>query len=282
MSNDIEEKKIDVFDNKAYQSIFLYLKKTYKELHTARYALFYFVRNALRYRYRRSNLGFLWNILNPLLTMMVMGVAFALVFNRDIKVYLIYLFSGSIPYQFLNTSIQTATQSMVSYEPYLKKVNLPKPFFPIVNVSIEIVNFVFMLIALYIITLVIGSKFSSTVVLLPFAMLILYGFSLGVGMILSVAFVYFRDLSNIVHVGFTALFYVTPILYPEDLVPESLAMVFKFNPISYFVLLVRRLILGDRPTTLMDWGIPLIGTLIVLLIGTIVMMKKDREIVYRL
>jgi ABC-type polysaccharide/polyol phosphate export permease len=133
-----------------------------------------------------------------------------------------------------------------------------------------------------IIALIIGAKFSSTILLLPLAIIILFLFNLGVGMILSVAFVYFRDLSNIISVFFTAMFYMTPILYPEENVPANLAFLFKLNPLSYFVLLVRRLILGDRPVTISDWAIPLAGALIMFLIGLFVMMKKDREVVYRL
>jgi ABC-type polysaccharide/polyol phosphate export permease len=271
-----------VIDSKTQSSIIGYIRFTLQELHTARYAIYYFVRNALRFRYRRSNLGFLWNLLNPLLTMSVMAIAFSGIFHRDIRTYLIYLFSGSAPYQFLNQSIQQATQSLVSYEAYLKKVHLPKVFFPIVAITIEQINFIFSLTALYIVALIIGANFSFSVLLLPLAMIILYIFSLGMGMILSVAFVYFRDLNNIIAVVFTALFYLTPILYPEDLIPANLHTLFKLNPISYYILLVRHLILGDRPTTLVDWGIPLIGALLALVIGILVMKKKDREIVYRL
>jgi ABC-type polysaccharide/polyol phosphate export permease len=272
----------NVIDSDSYSSFIGYLKKITREIYGARFAWFYFVRNALRYRYRRSNLGFLWNLLNPLLTMTVMAIAFSAVFNRDINVYIIYLFSGSAPYQFLSLSIQHATQSMVSYEGYLKKIYLPKPFFPLVSVSIEAINFLFSLCSMLIIALIIGAKFSSTILLLPLAIIILFLFNLGVGMILSVAFVYFRDLSNIISVFFTAMFYMTPILYPEENVPANLAFLFKLNPLSYFVLLVRRLILGDRPVTISDWAIPLAGALIMFLIGLFVMMKKDREVVYRL
>jgi len=274
-----ETENFNVIDSAAYAS---YLRKIFHELYGARYAWYYFVRNALRYRYRRSNLGFLWNLLNPLLTMTVMSLAFSQVFNRDIKVYLVYLFSASAPYTFLSMSIQHATQSLVSYEGFLKKIYLPKIFFPLVSVSIETINFFFSLCAMYIIALVIGAQFSPAILFLPFAILILFVFSLGTGMILSVAFVYFRDLSNIISVMFTALFYLTPILYPEDQIPAKLGFLFKLNPLSYFVLLIRRLILGDRPVTITDWAIPAAGALIVFIIGLIVMMKKDREVVYLL
>jgi len=277
-----ETENFNVIDSAAYASFAAYLRKIFHELYGARYAWYYFVRNALRYRYRRSNLGFLWNLLNPLLTMTVMSLAFSQVFNRDIKVYLVYLFSASAPYTFLSMSIQHATQSLVSYEGFLKKIYLPKIFFPLVSVSIETINFFFSLCAMYIIALVIGAQFSPAILFLPFAILILFVFSLGTGMILSVAFVYFRDLSNIISVMFTALFYLTPILYPEDQIPAKLGFLFKLNPLSYFVLLIRRLILGDRPVTITDWAIPAAGALIVFIIGLIVMMKKDREVVYLL
>lgn len=273
---------LHVIDSAAYSSFFAYIRKSFRELHGARFALVYFVRNALRYRYRRSNLGFLWNLLNPLLTMTVMSFAFAAVFHRDLKVFMVYLFSASAPYTYLSQSIQQATQSMVTYEGFLKKIYLPKMFFPLVSVSIETINFFFSLTAMYVIALVIGAQFKPSIFLLPLAIIILFTFSFGMGMILSVAFVYFRDLSNIVSVCFTALLYLTPIFYPEDAIPEKLAVVFKLNPLSYFVLLIRRLILGDRPITTVDWAIPFAGALVVFIIGLVVMMKKDRDVVYRL
>jgi len=259
-----------------------YIKKNIKGLYVSRYAVYFFVKNSLFYRYRRSNLGYLWNLLNPLLMMIVMGAAFAMVFERDIKSYMVFLFSGLAPFQFLNSAIVSACMSMVANEKFIKKVNLPKLFFPFVSVTIEFINFIFMIISLYIIALFIGAEFQSSIFLLPFAFIVLFIFSFSSGLILSILYVYFRDLGNILNVIFRAFFYITPILYPEDKVPASLNLIFKLNPLSYYVYLVKHLILGDSIITPMDWIVPLAIALVLLLFGFILLKKMDRDIVYRL
>lgn len=259
-----------------------YIKKNIKGLYVSRYAVYFFVKNSLFYRYRRSNLGYLWNLLNPLLMMIVMGAAFAMVFERDIKSYMVFLFSGLAPFQFLNSAIVSACMSMVANEKFIKKVNLPKLFFPFVSVTIEFINFIFMIISLYIIALFIGAEFRSSIFLLPLAFIILFLFSFSSGLILSILYVYFRDLGNILNVIFRAFFYITPILYPEDKVPASLNLIFKLNPLSYYVYLVKHLILGDSIITPMDWIVPLAIALVLLLFGFILLKKMDRDIVYRL
>ncbi|MBN1536272.1 MAG: ABC transporter permease [Anaerolineales bacterium] len=283
-----QEKNIE--DQKSTQIIFdtsnlgliEYIRKNIKSLHNSRYALYFFVKNSLFYRYRRSNLGFLWNLLNPLLMMVVMGAAFAMVFQRDIKSYMIYLFAGLAPFQFLNSAIVSACMSMVTNEKFIKKVSLPKIFFPLVSVTIEFVNFIFMIISLYIVALFIGAKFHSAIFLLPVAFLILFIFSFASGTILSICYVYFRDLGNILNVIFRAFFYITPILYPEDRVPPSLHMIFKLNPLNYYVYLVKHLILGDLTLTTTDWIIPTLMAIVLMIIGLVFLMKMDRNIVYRL
>jgi len=281
--NDIENKKItQVITNSSNLGLIEYLRKNIKNLHSSRYALYFFVKNSLFYRYRRSNLGFLWNLLNPLLMMIVMGAAFAMVFERDIKSYMIYLFAGLAPFQFLNSAIVGACMSMVNNEKFIKKVSLPKIFFPLVSVTIEFVNFIFMIISLYVVALFIGAKFHSAILLLPLAFIILFLFSFSSGLILSICYVYFRDLGNILNVIFRAFFYITPILYPEDRVPESLHLIFKLNPLNYFVYLVKHLILGDLTLTAMDWITPTLMSIILLIFGLIFLMKMDRNIVYRL
>lgn len=134
---------IKLFDSKINESFLRYLIKNIQDLRVYRYAIANFVRNNLRMRYRRSALGFLWTVLNPLLVMSVISVVFALIYKRDIHTFAIYIFSGLSPWGFINMSVQGGSQSLIHAEGYLKKVYLPKVMFPIISVSTELINFFF-------------------------------------------------------------------------------------------------------------------------------------------
>jgi ABC-type polysaccharide/polyol phosphate export permease len=253
-----------------------------KELYFFRYAWYNFVRNGLRLRYRRSNLGFLWNLLNPLLTMTVMSIAFSFVFQVDFGQFAFFLFSGQVSFIFINTSIVGATQSISNNEGFLKKIYIPKALFPLVSVSIEVVNYWFSLIALCIIALFLGAKLTWLVFLLPVAFIPMFLFVMGLGMISSVLFIYFRDLANILNVLFTALFYATPILYPESKIPPDFQYILNLNPLTYFVRLSRGLILANTPLSLMDWLIPFALGIAAFLLGLMIFHSKDRDLIFRL
>lgn len=258
-----------------------FLIRTFHELYTFRFAYQNFVVNGIRVRYRRSKLGFLWTLLNPLLTMSVISIVFSYVFKQDVKEFAIFLFSGLTPFTFLSNSIMGCTTSLVSAESFFKKIYIPKVLFPLISVSIEAVNFSLSISALYILALILGAKLSWSILLLPFVLVIMFIFSLGIGLILSLTYVYFRDIAHFVQVGLTALFYITPIMYPENAIPDQLRKIFSYNPFSYFVVLARKVILGTS-FTIIDWIIPLAISLVILMGGLLLMKKLEKRIIFRL
>lgn len=278
----LENHTVTIYDSTTSITFPQYLVKTVRDILQYRFAWSNFVKTGLRIRYRRSVLGFFWSLLNPLISLVVIATAFSFLFNRDIKSFGVFLFAGMLPYQYISNSIQQATLSLINAEGYLKKVYLPQMLFPLIAVSIETVNFIFSLFALYIIALFFGATFSPTVFLLPIVISIFFFFNLGVGMFLSVLNVFFRDTPNIVTVLFSALFYATPVIYTLDRLPENLQRIFKLNPLLYFVKLSRLVILGDAPMHFWDWMIPIIFALVALLIGCWMMMKSEGKVVYRL
>jgi ABC-type polysaccharide/polyol phosphate export permease len=270
------------FDSKVHESFVRYTVKNLRDVYLYRFALFNFVRNNLRMRYRRSTLGFIWSLLNPLLLMTVISIVFSLIFKQDIRVYSIYIFSGLAPWTFINQTIQSGGQSLVLSEGYLKKVYLPKLLFPVITVTTETVNFLFSLASLYILAIILGSAISWRILLLPAAIVLTYFFVLGIVIMISVATVYFRDLTQILVVIFTALFYLIPILYPFETIPAEFRKYFLLNPFYYYIMLFRKVIYGQQSMLLADWLIPIGISLVVMLLGLFVLMRRDRDIIYRL
>ncbi len=273
---------ITVYDSRASQSFPRYLINNVREVYRFRHALGNFVVNNLRMRYRRSVLGFLWSLLNPLLVMTVISIVFSLIFKQNIKTFSVYIFSGLAPWQYLNACIFAGCQTIINAEGFLKKVYLPKSLFPLVTVTTETANFFFSIVSLFLLGIILGFHIPWTVGYLPIAIAIAFIFNLGWALLFGVITVYFRDLTQIVVVGLQALFYITPIIYPIESIPAQFHILFYINPFYYFITLFRKIIYGTPALSLIDWALPLALAIILLVLGLFVVMLRDKDLIYRL
>ena len=276
------ESLVKVFDSRDRDSFTRYLLNAVAEIKIYRFALSNFVINNLRMRYRRSVLGFVWSLLNPLLVMMVISVVFSLIFKQEIRTFSLYIFSGLAPWGYISSSILGGCQALINGEGFMKKVYVPKLLFPLIFVSTETVNFLFSIVSLYILALLFGATLSWKIIFLPLIILIIFIFNFGWAILFSVITVYFRDFSQIMAVVFQALFYVIPIVYPLETIPIEYRFIFNLNPFYYFVMLSRKVIYGQPELYAIDFLIPTVLAVSSLLLGLFVLMKQDRDIIYRL
>ena len=236
----------------------------------------------IKLKYRRSFLGYLWSILNPLLIMIVMSVVFSTMFKRNIENFPVYLFCGQLLFNFMNSSTHQAIFSITGNAALLKKTYVPKYIFTVAKITSGMVDMVFSLGALVIIMLCTGAAFSWTNLLFPLVVLQLYLFCVGLGLFLAQANVFFKDIQYIYNAVTTAWMYLTPIFYPLETLPEWLIWVVKhLNPMYFYVGQFRDLIwMGRLPgpmITLAGWG----AALLMLAIGMFSFMRsKDRFILY--
>lgn len=259
-----------------------FVMRTFRELNAFRFALATNVVNVLSRRYRRSVLGFAWSLINPLLTMVVMSIVFAALFRRDLQEFAMFVFSGNLPWQFVSATIITGTMTIVNNESFLKKLYTPKAFFPLANLCVELFNFTFSLISLFILAAVLGLSIKWTIVFLPLVIGITFVFLAGMSLIAAIATVYFRDINHIVAVVMSVIFYAMPILYPPDQVPKNLALVFELNPFYHFIRLYRHVIYEGVIPSAFEWLIPSVVALATLTAGLYLLKKTDKDIVFRL
>jgi ABC-type polysaccharide/polyol phosphate export permease len=271
-----------VYDSEVRTSVIASVRKNLQEFWTYRFALKNFVASELEQRYRRSIIGFFWTLLNPLLTMAITATVFSLIWRMNIRSFAVYIFSGIVPFTFISAAITRSGISIIAAEDYLKKIYVPKFLFPLVTVTSETVNFVFSLVALFILGVLLKMHVGWAIVLLPAAIGLTFLFSLGIGLILSVATVYVRDLSHITSVLLSALFYLVPIIYPIDFIPEAYRGYFWYNPFFYFINLFRRLIYENVFPSAFEWIVPLGLSLCVVVIGQVVLFLKEGDLIYRL
>ena len=183
---------------------------------------------------------------------------------------------------YISSSILGGCQALINGEGFMKKVYVPKLLFPLIFVSTETVNFLFSIVSLYILALLFGATLSWKIIFLPLIILIIFIFNFGWAILFSVITVYFRDFSQIMAVVFQALFYVIPIVYPLETIPIEYRFIFNLNPFYYFVMLSRKVIYGQPELYAIDFLIPTVLAVSSLLLGLFVLMKQDRDIIYRL
>ncbi len=187
----------------------------------------------LTVRYKRSVLGFLWALLNPALSMLVMAVIFSTILAQTIPHYAVFLLSTLVPWIFFTQAATYALESIVGNADLLKKVCVPKVVFPLAAVASNLINLGLSFVPLAAIVLAMGHKFYWTWILLPISTLALTIFSVGFGMFVACANVFYRDVAHIVQIVLNLWFYMTPIIYTADAFPHRLRWIFKLNPMVY-------------------------------------------------
>ena len=202
----------------------------------------------IKTKYRRSVLGLLWTVLNPLLMMTVLSIVFSYFFSRygDVENFPVYLLCGQVIFNFFNESTSIAMGSIVHSGELIKKVYVPKYLFPITKVMSSGVNLLSSMIALVIVMVVTRSRVTPTVLLAVFPLLYVLLFSAGVSLFLSAAAVSFRDLMHLYSVVTTAWMYLTPVIYPMSILdgaPRWAVFIINANPLTAFIKIFRAVVL---------------------------------------
>ncbi|HRJ55184.1 MAG TPA: ABC transporter permease [Anaerolineales bacterium] len=273
---------VNDFDASKQRGLIDFVSRNVRELNVYRYALYNFVSTNLSSRYRRSTIGFLWSLLNPLFTMVIMALVFSSLYKLPFSQFSLYLFSGLLPWNLITASLLGGSMSIINAESYLKKVYLPKIIFPLVTLGVEITNFLFSLISLFILSLFFGAELGWSILLLPLALLLLALFILGGILLLSILTVFFRDLSHILQIALLGLFYLTPILYPTSLLSGNLLNLIKLNPFYYFINLFHLIVYEATFPGWSEWVACIVLTVLSLTLGVLVFQKKEQDVIYRL
>ena len=222
------------------------------------------VQRDLKLKYRRSFLGYIWSVLNPLLSMTVMAIVFTAMFKKKIPNFPVYLICGNILFTFMREATTKAMSSVIENASLLKKANVPKYIFTLSKITSCMVNFVLSLGALVIVMIATGVPFRWSNLMIIIPIIELYVFCIGLGMFLAATTVFFRDIKNIWNVVTLAWMYLTPIFwslssfYNEEESNKILAadaiglFVRRFNPMYMYIQQFRSFILQNHDA----WEVP--------------------------
>ena len=237
----------------------------------------------LKLKYRRSFLGYVWSILDPLLLMIVLSVVFSHLLNKKIEHYPVYLLSGRLLYDFLKNSTNNAMKSVTQNASLLRKIYVPKYIFTLSKITSCLVDTVFATGALIIVMIATGAPFYWQMLLLPLIFVELYVFCCGLGFFLAQLNVFFRDIQHIYAAVLTAWLYLTPIMYQSDMLPAGIVrtLVEKVNPLYFYVAQARSVIYYGELPQMAHVMQGCIFALIALIIGVWSFQRsKDKFILY--
>jgi ABC-2 type transport system permease protein len=229
-------------------------------------------RRHLAARYRGSTLGFVWSLLNPVLLMGVYTFVFRFIFRATVPgvPYPVFFLTGVLAWNFVSIAASNAAVSLVEGAALINKTAFPRIALPLSAVFSNAINYLMTLPLLIIFNLAFGIAPTSSLLLLPCALLLLLLMAIGIGVLLSALMPFFRDLQHLIEVLFTIWFFLTPVLYPMTLVmqnlPENLLPLYKLNPMVGTILLVHAVFLG-QPLPGMIVAIAVGGVLCFLSIG---------------
>lgn len=240
------------------------------------------VEKELKLRYKRSLLGMAWTMVNPFLMMVILTLVFSNIMRVHLPHFPVFILSALLPWNFLSQAVSGGAQSILFNESLIKKVYVPRAVFPISMVLSHLVNLLFALIPLFAIMLILGMPLRPSLIAVVPATVALSFFVLGLALALSALTVFYRDITHLIEVGLTAWFYLTPIVYPTELVPERFAWLFRLNPMLHLLAPFRdALYLGTFPP-LRDLALLLSLSLVVFFVGLAVFRRREREFVIHL
>ncbi len=235
----------------------------------------------IKVKYRRSFLGILWSVLNPLFTMAVMTVVFTKMLRFQIPYFPIYYLTGQLIFNFFSESTSSAMASIVSNSALIKKVYIPKYIFPLERILFGLVNLGFSFIAVCIMLIFVPVPLSWTMLLSVIPIVYTFVFALGMGMALAALAVFFRDLFHLYGVVITAWSFLTPIFYPVDIIPSQWMFMLECNPLYHFVSYFRNVFMYGTIPPLSENLVCMGMALVMLIIGMLIFRKmQDKFVLY--
>lgn len=257
------------------------MKQSLKNFSKYRFLLSELVVKEIKLKYRRSYLGILWTLLEPLLTMIVLSAVFGTIFGNRGESFPVYVLTGRLLYTYFSNATKGSMKSIRNNAQMIKKVYVPKYIYPLASVISQFVTFLISLIVLIGVSIVLKVKPTIYLFEAVIPLAILFVMALGVGMILATLAVFFRDVEYLWGVVLMLIMYCCAIFYKvEDVTKNSdLIWIFKYNPLYACILNFRNTVLYGQPLDSFALLYSLGFSLVVLVIGFGMFYKKQDEFI---
>lgn len=229
----------------------------------------------IKIKYRRSVLGVLWTVLNPLGMMVILSIVFSSFFKFDIENFPLYVLSGQVIFNFFNDATTNSMTSILNNASLIKKVYVPKYLFVFSRIFSSFINLMASFCALLLVMVVTRAELHWQMLLSIIPLTMVVGFSLGVGLILAAVTVRFRDIMHLYSVFTTGLMYLTPVIYPMSMLPNAIRTIVMINPLTNYLLMFRDAMFSATLPSLGAIVLGLAEMILVLALGLWVFYKKQ-------
>lgn len=229
-------------------------------------------------RYKRSYLGILWSLLNPLLLILVYTLAFDYIMKIRVKDFPMFFMCGYLPWSYFSSGIMISLASLSDSGYLIKAVYFPREIVPLSIVLSCLLHFLITFIFVFPILLIYGYLPHGSYLVLPVIILLQTIFLFGLSLCLSSIHVFFRDLRYIMEVLLMAWFWLTPVVYPISLIPEKYLFFYKLNPMTLFVTAYREVLLNGMLPMPKHWAALLLATAGVLALGYLLFLRIQKRL----
>ncbi len=254
------------------------MNNLFKDIYDYREMIFSLVRRDLRGRYKGTVLGFLWTFINPLLQLAVYTLVFSSILRMGIDKYYIFLFVALIPWIFFSGTITGGCEVILGATNMVKKIYFPREVLPLAYTISSFVNMLFSFIVVFAVLIFSGYGLNPVALLyLPIIMIVEFMLALGMALLFSALTVYLRDLQHILGIVMMAWQFLTPIMYPEEMIPEKFMRIWRLNPMTSVITAYRDILYNKQIpniNTLLEATI--LGVLL-LVIGEVVFRRLQRN-----
>lgn len=203
------------------------------------------VKRDFKAKYKRTVLGMFWSVLSPLLMLSVMAIIFGNFFGRNIEHYVIFLFSGQIVFNYFTEATNEGMQALVGSSAIFSKINVPKYLFLFSKNISALINFIIILAIYFSFVAFEGISFTWQFLLLIYPIICLIILNLGIGLILSALFIFFKDIQYLYRLFTQVVMYGSAIFYSIDIMPQHLQILFYCNPIFVCITYFRSIVLHN-------------------------------------
>jgi lipopolysaccharide transport system permease protein len=202
-------------------------------------------------KYKRTALGILWSLLNPILLAIVLFIAFKIFMRIKMENYTFFFLSALFPWNWFSASITMSTGTLISNVSLIKKIRFPRHFLILATILAQLFNLIFALPIIIGLSYFYGNGFGMNwFLIVPILIAIQFTVTTGICMAISMVNAYFRDMEYIIGIVVSMLFWMTPIVYPLNMVPEAYRIYLVLNPLTYLITAWRDLFMSNQ----IDWG----------------------------
>lgn len=231
-------------------------------------------------KYKRTVLGILWSIIGPLLTLTVMALVFSQFFGKAMEHYIIYLFCGNLIFSFFKESTNSGMTSLVENAGIFSKINIPKYLFVLSKNVSSLIQFGINILVLFVFCIFDKITFSWEFFLLPYPIVCLVAFNLGMGLILSALYIMFRDMKYLYEIFTLLMMYVSAIFYSIETYPAEIQRLFYLNPVYVYIDYFRTVILFNSVPSLYVHLLAAGYAVLAVLIGGLIYKKYNYKFLY--